>query len=546
MIDTPANGRYPARFQPTQVGSFARVNDARPFALESFTLQAMIWPTLPHDGCQAILGRWCQASQSGYVLLIDETGSLAVRIGDGSGEAQTLSSDVSLCPRRWYLAAASLDAASGELSLYQLAQEKYGQPGNATSVSATRAAVSPKTAGDFLIAGWNDRDHDDERVVTGIFNGKIDSPRVCARALEKAAIETITTDPKHGSLVAAWDFARDISGVEISDRSGHGRHGQTFNLPARAMKGWNHDASEMNWTHKPAHYGAIHFHDDDVYDAGWDTDVTWTLPDDIASGVYAAHLTQDEHEFYVPLYVTPKRGTSGARLCLLIATASYYAYVNHHMSIDWGAMGEHSGNAFVALTPTDLQLRAEPGLSMYDSHNDGSGVCYASRLRPMLRMGPHEDLWQYNADSHISDWLEEKGFEFDVLTDDDLDADGVGLLAAYDCVMTTSHPEYYSKPMMQALLDYQQQGGRFIYMGGNGFYWRVAYHPTLPGVIENAPLRGWHAQLDCRARRVPPELYRRALGSLVSKRHSPGSHLRHQLFFAGIQLRAPLPSHPGQ
>ena len=23
-----------------------------------------------------------------------------------------------------------------------------------------------------------------------------------------------------------------------------------------------------------------------------------------------------------------------------------------------------------------------------------------------------------------------------------------------------------------------------MYMGGNGFYWRIAYHPTLPGVIE--------------------------------------------------------------
>jgi N,N-dimethylformamidase len=38
--------------------------------------------------------------------------------------------------------------------------------------------------------------------------------------------------------------------------------------------------------------------------------------------------------------------------------------------------------------------------------------------------------------------------------------------------------------MLQAMSDYTARGGRLIYMGGNGFYWRIAYHPTLPGVIE--------------------------------------------------------------
>ena len=501
VVDTNVNRSYPARFQKTQVGSFARIDECKSFALTSFTLQAMIWPTMPGEGRQAILGRWCEATQSGYALLIDDNGRLAVQIGDGSGKVQTLSSTTALVPGRWCLAGATLDAESTELHLYQLPQDRYGGAGDTTSVTTASTTVFPKDAeGDFLIAGWNDRDDGGEPKVSGVFNGKIDSPRVWRKALGKETIESMTTSPTGESLVAAWDFSLDIPGVEITDTSGNAHHGHTFNLPTRAMKGWNHDGSEMNWNHKPAHYGAIHFHDDDVYDAGWETDVSWTLPNDLASGVYAAHLTQNGHEFYVPLYVTPKRGTTGAKLCLLIATASYYAYVNNHMSVDWGSMGEHSSNEFASLTPTDLhlQLHPEPGLSMYDDHSDGSGVCYASRLRPMLRMGPHEDLWQYNADSHITDWLEEKDIDFDVVTDDDLDVEGVGLLEAYDCVMTTTHPEYYSKPMMQGLLDYQQQGGRFIYMGGNGFYWRVAYHPTLPGVIEmrrsEDGMRSWIAE----------------------------------------------------
>jgi N,N-dimethylformamidase len=37
-----------------------------------------------------------------------------------------------------------------------------------------------------------------------------------------------------------------------------------------------------------------------------------------------------------------------------------------------------------------------------------------------------------------------------------------------------------------------------MYMGGNGFYWRIAYHPMLPGVIEvrrpGPAIRAWDAQ----------------------------------------------------
>jgi N,N-dimethylformamidase len=38
--------------------------------------------------------------------------------------------------------------------------------------------------------------------------------------------------------------------------------------------------------------------------------------------------------------------------------------------------------------------------------------------------------------------------------------------------------------MLDALDAYLRQGGRLMYLGGNGFYWRVAYHPTKPGIIE--------------------------------------------------------------
>ncbi|TAM97943.1 MAG: hypothetical protein EPN45_18400 [Rhizobiaceae bacterium] len=113
-------------------------------------------------------------------------------------------------------------------------------------------------------------------------------------------------------------------------------------------------------------------------------------------------------------------------------------------------------------------------------------------------MSPGERLWQLPADTHILDWLEQAKLDYDVITEDDLDAEGLDLLEPYTCVMTGSHPEYPSLRMLDALAAYQRQGGRFIYLGGNGFYWRTTYHPTLPGVIEmrraEDGIRTWEAE----------------------------------------------------
>jgi N,N-dimethylformamidase len=65
-------------------------------------------------------------------------------------------------------------------------------------------------------------------------------------------------------------------------------------------------------------------------------------------------------------------------------------------------------------------------------------------------------------------------------------------------VLTGTHPEYHSKAMSDAMLAWQEQGGRLMYLGANGWYWRIAWHPTLPGVIEvrraEDGIRTWAAE----------------------------------------------------
>ena len=265
------------------------------------------------------------------------------------------------------------------------------------------------------------------------------------------------------------------------------------------MKGWNWDGSEFNWTRKPEHYSAIHFHDDDLYDCGWETDFALDVPPKLESGIYCAKLTRDAHEDYCPFVVSPPVGQARAPLALLLPTASYWAYADRHSEIEWRERENVTGY-WAAVDPSALYLHEHPelGCSLYDEHSDGSGVCYSSRLRPILNMQPKEKLWQFAADTHITDWLEAKGIAYDVITEDDLDVHGYELLRPYKCVMTGTHPEYPSLRMQEAYETYKNEGGRFVYFGGNGFYWRVSYHPELPGVLEmrraEDGIRSWMAE----------------------------------------------------
>ena len=347
-----------------------------------------------------------------------------------------------------------------------------------------------------------------------LYNGKIDSPRLVGRALGRLEIERMRNEAMPAAIapdvLCAWDFSRDITSIRISDRSSHHCHGEIVNLPARGMTGWNFSGEEMCWRHAPHEYGAIHFHDDDLYDAGWEVDFTWTVPARTASGVYAARLRgKGDAEEYIPFVVLPAPGRA-ARIAFLLPTVEYMAYANEHMAFD-GPLGELLTGQLPALNPNQLFLNEhrEYGASLYDTHSDGSGVCYSSRLRPILNMRPKvETPWacageestnarEFILDMYVEDWLTHFGFAHDVITDEDVHREGIDLLKPYRVLITGGHPEYYSKAMRDAVHGFTQQGGRLMYLGGNGFYWRVALHGEVPGVIEvrrcEAAIRTWEA-----------------------------------------------------
>jgi N,N-dimethylformamidase len=124
------------------------------------------------------------------------------------------------------------------------------------------------------------------------------------------------------------------------------------------------------------------------------------------------------------------------------------------------------------------------GASLYESHADGRGMRYSSWLRPLVNVRPESRMWSFNADTAVLHWLERETPAYDLLTDHDLQARGIAALAGARVVVTGTHPEYYSKEMLDALEAFLDRGGRLMYMGGNGFYWRTAFSGAWPAAIE--------------------------------------------------------------
>ena len=509
-IDCDANGTWPVKKQFTQVGSFLAVDDpAGRLRLEgSFTLFAFIHPTVPRWGTrQALLGRWDIADNAGYCLGITQDGLLEFWIGDGR-EMDYLRAEMRLLDNQWYFVAASFDAASGRATLYQAGvgnryNSRLGKVAPIdyeSHVSETfrfRPRNLPETP--FLMAGSRDFHELRGYFVGQTYCGKIDRPGVQGRVLTRAELDAIRAGdlPPDDERVCYWDttagYTDDGIGDTVVDTGPHSLHAQGHNRPNRAQTGWNWSGRNDCFRLAPQEYGGVDFHADAVIDCQWEVTHELILPADLSSGVYAMRLRAGSGrglgEEYVVFFV--RAASPRARVAMLMPTASYLAYANEHLSFDAQIVQSMAGQPpIVSEVDIEMYKNAEFGLSTYDKYLDGQGVNLSSYHRPILNMRPKARMssmgitWQFPADLSIIGWLEQQPFDYEILTDEDLHREGAACLAPYRCVLTGTHPEYYSERMLDGLEDYVADGGRLVYMGGNGFYWVVAFRDDEPWCME--------------------------------------------------------------
>jgi N,N-dimethylformamidase beta subunit-like protein len=499
-------GRHAGREQLLRTGSYVEVDDdiGSLASLDSFTLHVLVYPTTPSKGAQGLMTCWAQEAGAGYGLFVGADGDVELRLGEwrlGTGRP--------LQPGRWYAASGRYDAATGVAAVDQA--PLVGWSSDAPRVGAeaqTGAAARAPAATSFVLAGA-------DRAPELCFNGKLEAPIVAGEALTDAELLELADRPIASvrGLVAAWDLGGDHASAIARDVGPHGLHGRVVNAPTRAVTGARWSGEELDFRRAPEHYGAMHFHDDDLEDAGWSPDFALVIPEAMRSGFYAAHLVAENGgEDWVPFVVSVTKTGARADVVLLAPTLSYLAYANEHMVAD-PERSARSGIAYDEYLASGTDY--EQGLfryivdnrlhSTYDAHSDRTGVCYASSRRPLANVRPTYNKpsqhfripHQLGADLYLVDWLEARGIECDVISDNVLHEDGAEALAPYRVVMTGTHPEYTSESMVVALERHLEGGGRLMYMGGNGFYWITSIDPSRPHLIEirrgESGTRTWNA-----------------------------------------------------
>lgn len=484
---------------PVPRGSYGTVDlDDTLSGLGDFTLLLTIQPTCLPRASSAILA--IDGSGDGLALTLDNAAHLEARLGDTTVKTEPLTIG------QWVDVALTFEQSTGRLSLAWRPVTPAAD-WRRTEIMGLQALTLQASSVLTIAAGGRA-----SQLAT--FDGRIENPQLYARVLSAdECMETLTAEVPLASPVFAFDFARETTTSRLVDTGPNGLIGYLANHPTRGMRSSRWSGHEMCWRHAPYEYAAIHFHSDDVTDCGWPTALAFQVPADLKSGCYALRIVAGGEADNIPFFVPPPKARPSARIAVLVSTFTYTVYANHsrpefrqserwrkdwlEQAAEWNAYPHNPGD------------HPEYALSTYNDHVDGAGISISAWHRPMLnlRIGyityPFPDirasgLRHYPADTHLYTWLEDQGYDFDIITDFELHHEGLDLLKDYTVVMSGSHPEYHTREMLDALEAYRDAGGRLMYLGGNGFYWKIALDPERDGVVEirrgEGGIRAWAAE----------------------------------------------------
>lgn len=493
------DGPHAGREQPVHPGSRALVPDLDLSAGAGLSLALTFRATRPDlPGPQTLL----HALGGDGGLRLELRGGGLAAILDGPAGTAEVTLPLRPDPLAWVDAALVLDPAAGTLTLACRPRPRAYAPPPALVAATVPASLPALGRGSFLLAA--------AQGPCAPFNGRIERPVLHGRTVPPATLldaQAAAPDPRASGLRALWDFAEAMGTDRIVDRGPRGFHGRLENLPTRAVPGAAWSGRHHRWTEAPDEYAAIHFHEDDVGDLGWEPSLSLTVPADWPSGLYVLHLETAEGRDNIPFVVRAAEAGRQAPVALLLPTLTYQIYGQYPRPEVTEPMRPRAA-AWGALTET-ADRHPEYGLSAYNTHGDGSGVTITSMRRPMLdkRVNQIQRLdeapggsgtYWLAADTYLIDWLDRRGIPCEIITDHDVHAEGVALLARYAAVLTGQHPEYHTEETHGAVAAYIEGGGRFLYLGGNGFYWKVVPFQGDPWAVElrraEGGIRTWAAE----------------------------------------------------
>jgi len=178
----------------------------------------------------------------------------------------------------------------------------------------------------------------------------------------------------------------------------------------------------------------------------WENTYQFVVPQGAVSGIYSAHVSNDLNELCYITFVVKNDNLSTNEILVMASTNTWQAYNS------W------SGQSFYK----------------YDLLEETHNSTIVSFQRPNIVDKPIGNTGHLvAAELHLHRWLENNNYGFDVAADIDLHQNP-NLLDIYKVLILNVHPEYWTLDMYNNMIHFLDNGGRLMYLGGNGIYWRVA------------------------------------------------------------------------
>lgn len=431
-------------------GSYVHVERALHSSIPQSQLTLECWVRTFRAAWQGLVTQYDYPSQTGFGLFVAGDGRPAFYFGNGGAFNPSFlhygPSALPISPvREWTHLCAVFDA--GNATLYV--------DGVAVAIaSGLPATVSPGGAPLRLGAYGQD-------ATTRYFlDGDLAMPALYDRALGAAEVaqRAVPNPTPAVNSVGCWPLDEE-GGYTVRDSSPWQREGIIVNRGTWMVGGpafvsaavprfgpYDPDA-DSNRGH------ALRLSSSDLFDCAWPVSHSHPLPTDLLPGVYVGRILHGGGQRYDVTFVVKKAvSRPAAPILVLCATNTWHAY-----------------NAAFGL------------FSFYQNHAGGQPGYYVGIDMPWPAADPYlQYVPAYNyshllrAERFTHVWLEQNGYDYDVVSDRDLH-DDPGLLFDYSAVFILGHSEYWSREAYDGLRDYLANGGKAFVGSGNTMFWRVSF-----------------------------------------------------------------------
>ncbi len=462
-----------ARPQPIHPGSYVHVAKGLPASPRALTVELWVRPsTIEAPG--TLVSQTDGAT--GLVLAMTAGGKIAFRAG-AAGEPPTGDATAAAVLRRdrWHHVAAVWDGAEKRVYVDGAEAGRWPAAGPlalpAAPLRLGAAAAADGRADHFL---------DGDLAMPALHEAALDLPAIAARVEAKG--RSPATGP---AVLACWPLAEE-RGARVSDGSRHRRHGAIVNHATWMIGGPSLGAEPPRYgAYDPARDEArghgLRLAADDLYDCRWEPTHSLRIPKGARPGYYVARLRYElegkPHLYHVSFVVRRAARRKKAPLLLLAATNTWLAY----NAAPFAPRGP--GPKWVSNDRVVPPHRDVPVFSFYKKHAGGQGTYQLGLRMPwpgggpyVVYGGPTDYSHLLRAERFTQVWLEQGGFDYDVVTDLDLHREPE-LLRGYQAVVVNGHNEYWSTAMYRGLDQYLAKGGRLVCLSGNTMFWRVSFDP---------------------------------------------------------------------